>query len=132
VFFVHEKRNLTLSYNVSSYPAAVIEWWRSKNGVNYELITRCLASSQTCETHEVTDINITRVKFEIKDLRFSDLGSQVYSFYKLNATKLKENDSKIFQIQVLGKPDDSTHTQCSYKMCCQNIITSFANIFSET
>ncbi len=102
MFAVIEMNNFTLSYNVSSHPPSDITWWSSKDGVRYQLITRCLASAQNCETHKGKE-NITKTSFEIKDIRFPE----DRFFYKLNAKNDKGNDSKTFQIQALGKVIDT-------------------------
>ena len=103
VFAIKEKEDFTLSYNVSSYPASNITWWRYKRGGKYELITQCLPSSQKCERVKLGNkYNITKTSFGIKDLRFS--GNSF--FYRLDARNNKGNDSKTFQIQILGKMHD--------------------------
>ena len=103
LFAVDEKEHFTLSYNVSSYPAPNITWWRSKMGEKYELITRCLASSQNCDlVKHGNKENITKTSFTIKDVRFPEDSF----FYRLNARNDMGNDSKTFQIQVLGKTND--------------------------
>ena len=102
LFAVNENEHLTLSYNVSSYPASNITWWRSKLGKKYELITRCLASSQNCDLVKYGNKeNITKTSFTIKDVRFPEDSF----FYRLNARNIMGNDSKTFQIQVLVKPE---------------------------
>jgi hypothetical protein len=102
VFSGKETEDFSLSYNVSSYPVTNIYWWRSKDGVRYQLITRCLVTAQICKKLDKGDENITKTSFQMKDIKFP----QDDLFYKLNAINRKGNDSKIFRIQVLGKAND--------------------------
>ena len=85
-----------LSYNMSSYPASHVKWWRSKNGIHYELIAEC-PPSEECKTH-LGEQNITKTSFEKKDLKFP----QDEFFYKCNASNKYGNDSKTFQLEVYG------------------------------
>ncbi|CAB4005680.1 vascular endothelial growth factor receptor 2-like, partial [Paramuricea clavata] len=101
VFVRKETENFSLWYNVSSQPACKIAWWRSKDGVKYQLITQCLVDAQRCEKPDKGNLTITKTSFEIKDLKFP----QDNLFYKLVAENDKWNDSKTFQIQVLAKPE---------------------------
>lgn len=102
--FVHKERDdISLFYNVSSHPVSNIYWWKSTDGVNYKLIARCLKSNQRCKDYEGKE-NITKTLFSIKDVQFP---ADNNVFYKLNAMNTKGNDSKAFQIQVLGKANYS-------------------------
>lgn len=74
-----------------------ITWWRSKDGIKYQLITRCLAT-QSCDQHEGKE-SITRTNFRIRGIAFP----QDNLFYKLNTTNDQGMDSRAFQVQVLGK-----------------------------
>ena len=103
VFVREERDNISLFYNVSSHPVSNIYWWKSRDGVNYKLITHCLESDQGCEDHDGKE-HITKTLFSIKDVKFP---ADNNVFYKLNATNTKGNDSKAFQIQVLGKANYS-------------------------
>ena len=107
--FVHKERdNISLFYNVSSHPVSDIDWWKSRDGVNYKLIARCLKSGQRCKWEDTKDHerkeHITKTLFSIKDVKFA---ADNNVFYKLNATNTKGNDSKAFKIQVLGKANYS-------------------------
>ena len=85
-FYPNEGKDFSLSYKVPSYPESVIKWWRSKDGIEYELIT-----GRGKE-------NITNTSFEIKDLKFP----QDNFFYKCNASNQYGNDSETFQLEVYG------------------------------
>jgi hypothetical protein len=107
VFVGNETENLLLSYNVSCHPLCKIIWRRSKDGVKYQLITQCLVDAQRCEKPDKGNLNITKISFEIKDLKFP----QDNLFYKLVAANDDGNDSKIFQIQVLGKANECPNSK---------------------
>ena len=95
-FKPEQGKDFLLSYNVSSYPASHIKWWRSKDGIYYELITRCLPTEK-CEKHLGKE-NISKTSFEIKDLKYPEDNF----FYKCNAFNKYGNASKIFQLEVCG------------------------------
>ena len=107
VFVGKETEKFSLSYNVSSHTACNNTWWRSKDGLKYQLITRCLVHAQRCEKSDKGNENITKTSFEIKDLKFP----QDNLFYKLVAANDKGNDSKTFQIQVLGKANECPNSK---------------------
>ena len=95
-----ETENILLFYNVSSYPESKMDWWKSTDGTNYELITSCSTkTSQSCEKTQGKE-NITKTSFLLKDVQYPE-DNEI--FYKLNASNYKGNDSKTFKIQVLGK-----------------------------
>lgn len=97
-----EMENILLVYNVSSYPPSEIDWWKSTDGKNYQLITPCsMNTSKSCKGTPGKE-SITKTSFLLKDVQYHE-DNAVY--YKLNASNYKGNDSKTFQIQVLGKRD---------------------------
>jgi hypothetical protein len=96
-FHPNEGKGFSLLYNVSSYPASDIKWWRSEDGKVYDLITQCLASKK-CEVHGGKE-NITKTSFEIKDLKFPNDNL----LYKCNTSNDYGNDSKTFQLNVYGR-----------------------------
>ena len=98
-FHPNEGKGFSLLYNVSSYPASDIKWWRSEDGKEYDLITQCLATKM-CEVHGGKE-NITKTSFEIEDLRFP----QDNFFYKCNASNGYGKDSETFQLEVYGNLD---------------------------
>ena len=97
----NQGKNFSLRYNVLSYPASHIKWWRSKDGIHYELIAHC-PPSQMCVKQtsmmKVRKENISKTSFEIRDLKFPD----DEFFYKCNASNTYGNDSKIFRLEVYG------------------------------
>ena len=95
-FHPNEGKRFSLSYDVSSYPASDITWWRSKDGKEYEFITQCL-KTKMCEVHGGKE-NITKTSFEIEDLRFP----KDNFFYKCNASNDYGKDSETFQLEVYG------------------------------
>ena len=97
-FKPEQGKDFLLSYNVSSYPASYIKWWKSKDGIYYELITRC-SPSEKCEKH-LRKENISKTNFEIKDLKYPEDNF----FYKCNAFNKYGNASKTFQVEVYVKP----------------------------
>lgn len=94
VFSLGEGKNLTFTYNVTSYPAADIFWWRLKD---HELITSCFSANNLCENHTGPEY-ITRSKFEVKSVTFPKYNRS----YKINATNIKGYEMKTISIQVLG------------------------------
>ncbi|XP_046852614.1 uncharacterized protein LOC124445863 isoform X3 [Xenia sp. Carnegie-2017] len=98
-FSLGEGKNLTFTYNVTSYPAAEISWSRLKyDGSNYQLLTRCLALEQHCKNEDGQE-KITRNKFEVKSVRFSDDSLT----YQINASNIKGNEIKKISIKKLGQ-----------------------------
>jgi hypothetical protein len=95
-FHPNEGKGFSVLYDVSANPASDIKWWRSKDGKEYELITKCLASKK-CEDHGGKE-NITKKSFEIKDLKFP----QDNFFYKCNASNYYGKESETFQFEVYG------------------------------
>ena len=93
----NQGQDFSRSYNVSSYPASHIKWWRSKDRDRpYELIAECPPSKE-CTKH-LGEQNITKTSFEIKDLKFPD----DEFLYKCNASNTYGKDSKIFELEVYG------------------------------
>ena len=103
-----------LSYNVTSYPASLIQWWKSEDGKHYqfitqcpprqennESITRCSPRLEMCDDHPGKQ-KISNTSFEIKDLKYpeDDL------FYMCNASNEYGNDSKVFELKVYGNVVD--------------------------
>ncbi|XP_046854041.1 vascular endothelial growth factor receptor 1-like [Xenia sp. Carnegie-2017] len=96
-FSLGEGKNLTFTYNVTSYPAADIFWWRLKyKGSNCQLLTRCFAHEQHCEYHDGQE-KITRNKFEVKFVRFPDDSLT----YQIKAGNVKGNEIKKISIKKL-------------------------------
>ncbi len=95
-FHPMEGEDFSLPYTVLSYPASDIDWQRSKDGKQYELMTRCLAL-QKCGKH-VGKENISKTSFEIKDLKYP----QDNYVYQLKAVNNYGNDSKTFHLEVYG------------------------------
>ncbi|XP_046852604.1 fibroblast growth factor receptor 1-like isoform X2 [Xenia sp. Carnegie-2017] len=96
VFSLGEGKNLTFTYNVTSYPAADIFWWRLKD---HELITSCFSANNLCKNHTGPEY-ITRSKFEVKSVTFPNYNRS----YKINATNIKGYEMKTISIQVLVAP----------------------------
>ena len=103
-------KDFLLPYNVTSYPASRIQWWRSKDGEHYEFITqcpprperyelipRCLPRLEMCEEHSGKE-KISNTSFEIKDLKYP----QDEFFYMCNASNKYGNASKVFKLEVYG------------------------------
>ena len=88
-----------LSYNVQSYPASNIKWWRSKDRDGpYKLIAECPPTKE-CKKH-LGEQTITKTSFEIKDLKYPDH----QFFYKCNASNQVGKASKRFRLEVYAKP----------------------------
>ncbi|XP_028411440.1 hemicentin-1-like [Dendronephthya gigantea] len=98
VFRQKKGETFSLSYEVLSYPASDIYWWKSEDGEMWEVIAQCLPLG-SCEVYEANH-NITKKSFKIKDLEFP----QHNLFYKCNASNAYGNDSKMFQLQVHVAP----------------------------
>ena len=96
---VEQGNNFLLSYNVSSNPVSHLKWWRSKNGISYELIGQCSPKSCNgrCEQKPGKEY-ISNTSFEIKDLKYPE---DEY-VYKCNASNTYGNDSKKFELKIYG------------------------------
>ena len=106
-----ETEDISLSYNVSAHPAFDMDWWKSIDGANYELITPCsVKTSQSCKETPGTE-NITKTSFSLKGVQYPKDNAV---FYKLNASNNKGNDSKTFQVQVLGEGNDVNYFIAKY------------------
>ncbi|XP_046853276.1 mast/stem cell growth factor receptor kita-like isoform X2 [Xenia sp. Carnegie-2017] len=100
-FSLGEGKNLTFTYNVTSYPAADIFWSRLKyDGSNYQLLTRCFAHEKHCKNHDGQE-KITRNKFEVKFVRFPDDSLT----YQIKAGNVKGNEIKKISIKKLVVPE---------------------------
>lgn len=102
-FYPLAGHEFSLSYNVTSKPDSNIEWWRSKDGVEYQRYAS-FAAGKYDEKYEMISCNnkikgyVTRTRFKIDNLRFP--GDNFY--YKCNASSNYGSDSKVFQLQIYG------------------------------
>ena len=94
----NQGEKFSLTYNVQSYPASHIKWWRSKKESPYELIAQCLPSRDCQKIQNFGKEIISKTSFKIEDLKFP--GDEF--FYKCNASNEYGNDSKEFQLEVYG------------------------------
>ncbi|XP_046852613.1 uncharacterized protein LOC124445863 isoform X2 [Xenia sp. Carnegie-2017] len=100
-FSLGEGKNLTFTYNVTSYPAADIFWSRLKyDGSTYQSLTSCSAHEKHCKNHDGQE-KITRNKFEVKSVRFPDDSLT----YQINASNIKGNEIKKISIKKLVVPE---------------------------
>ncbi len=99
-YYIMEGKDFSLPYNVIYYPDLNLEWRRSKDDTEYELIYNCshkLTATQICKDHEGKE-NISKTSFEVKGLKYP----QDNYYYQCYASNKHGNDSTTFRLQVYG------------------------------